>query len=180
MVRGARILLTVLLLAATAVAGNGARAEIQVSAWETIEADPRFVIDMPAPVERETEIDGDGVVSTDFAHDADIGTYFLVSVIDYPEIEDAADVPDLLIGMEQATIESLDDGVRASAAVAKIGRWPGREFSALFDRGRLMLQGRLYFTHGSRLYLITVVSRPRDANDPAIRRYFDSFRLIGN
>lgn len=170
------------LVAAASLGGplNTAMAQIPITSWETVDSDPHFRIELPAPVERETETDEDGVVSRDFAHDADIGTYFLFSVIDYPESEDAADVRDLLLGMQEAAIESLEDGVRATAAEVGLGQWPGRMFSAVFDRGRLLMQGRLYFTHGNRLYMIAVVSRPRDADDPAIQRYFASFRLIGD
>jgi len=182
MVRAARILLTSLLLAATAVAGNGARAEIPVAAWVTIDADPRFRVDMPSPVEREIDADSDGTRMTDDTHwFAEIDS-FSFTVTDYPddivgEPDSEAETVADLAAVRDVLAASFPDGRVVAEEPVRRNGYPGLAFTIRYGGGR-QYRSLIVVGPGESLISLAVDVDGEQQAVAAIERFLGSFSIL--
>ena len=177
----ARLLFAVVLLAGVATVAT-AHAEIPISAWQTIDADRRFLVEMPSPVERESRTDPDGTRMTDYTHwFAEIDSFSL-TITDYPddivgERDSDAEIAAELEAVRDALAASLPDGRIVAEASLRRNGYPGLGFTIGYGGGRLY-RSLLFVGPREALVGLAVDIDGEHQADPSIKRFFDSFAIL--
>ena len=172
-------LIIFLAVSLSGAASGPAWAQIPVSSWQTIDVDPRFTIQMPAPVERAVDTDGDGTRTSDFSFwFADVNS-FSVTITDYADDADAdADPASALLAAQNALVATFPGAAQGSEDPVRHASHPGRAFSIRYDGGNRFYRALLvvFRPSGSLVHLAVDVD-DGDAADPSIDRFFGSFAI---
>ena len=170
--------LLVFALCVAAVVGCGTTDATQTAMREVQSTGGGFAVLMPfthSEGDTATSIAPALLVDEDFLRvDTDRGA-FLVTWNDFGQLEGPAET--VLDGARDRAIAEVG-GSRTIEELVSLDGFPGRALNVDVAGGQLIFRSRIYLV-GLRLYQVTWTGPPEESVSIRVRRFFDSFRLLG-